>query len=102
MRKRSGRGRCIGGFTAAIVLAGCVLAPPVQEMSDARQAIAAAEEAAADRWARDEISEARRLITEAEQDIAEEAYGPARSNALRAQDRAVRALQLSQTSAEGE
>jgi len=102
MRKQSGRRRFVGGFTIAIVLAGCVLAPPVQEMSDARQAIAAAEAAAADRWARDEISEARRLIAEAEQDIAVEAYGPARSNALRAQDRAVRALQLSQMSAEGE
>ena len=102
MRKQSGRRCFVGGFTIAIVLAGCILAPPVQEMSDARQAIAAAEAAAADRWARDEISEARRLIAEAEQDIAVEAYGPARSNALRAQDRAVRALQLSQMSAEGE
>jgi hypothetical protein len=32
---------------AAIVAAGCATAPPVQEMSDARQAIAAAREAGA-------------------------------------------------------
>jgi hypothetical protein len=64
-------------------------------MSDARQAIAAAEEAGADRFARDEISEARRYIEEAGQDIAAEAYGPARTMALRAQDRAMRALRRS-------
>jgi hypothetical protein len=84
------------GFAVVLVLAGCVLAPPVQEMSDARQAIAAAEAAEADRWARDEILEARRFLAEAEEHIAAQAYGPARSNALRAQDRAVRALRQSQ------
>jgi hypothetical protein len=86
----------------ALVLAGCAVAPPVQEMSDARQAIMAAESAGADRWARDAIGEARRFLAEAEEDIAGRAYGPARSNALRAQDRAVRALRQSQAAAESE
>jgi hypothetical protein len=86
----------------AFVLAGCAVAPPVQEMSDARQAIAAAESAGADRWARDEISEARRFLAEAEADIASSAFGPARSNALRAQDRAVRALRQAQSAPEAE
>jgi hypothetical protein len=92
----------LGRFGAAIILSGCAVAPPVQEMSDARQAIQAAEQAAADRWARNEISEARRFLAEAEDDIAAEAYGPARSNALRAQDQAVRALRLSQAAAQSD
>jgi hypothetical protein len=79
-----------------VTVAGCVVAPPVQEMSDARQAIVAAEKAEADRFAPDAISAARRLIGEAEQDIASHSYGPARLKALRAQDRAVRALRQSQ------
>ena len=95
-----GRLSLLSGF--AVALAACTLAPPVQEMSDARQAIAAAEEAAADRWARDEISAARQFLAEAEDDISAQAYGPARSNALRAQDRAVRALQLSQAAQESD
>ena len=80
---------------AGLSVAACAVAPPVQEMSDARQAIVAAEAASADRWAPDEIGEARRLIVAAEADIAAEAYGPARSKALRAQSRAMRALRRS-------
>jgi hypothetical protein len=91
--------RWIAAVWLAAILTGCAVAPPVQEMSDARQAVAAAEEAEADRFARDEISEARRLIAAAEADIAAEAYGPARSKALRAQDRAMRALRRSTAAA---
>jgi hypothetical protein len=98
MRVVSGlRGFVVGCL--ALILTGCAIAPPVQEMSDARQAIAAAEQASADRYAPDEIGEARRLIADAEQDIASEAYGPARFKALRAQDRAMRALRRSQAAA---
>lgn len=94
--------RWLAAACLAAILVGCAVAPPVQEMSDARQAIAAAEAAEADRFARDEISEARRLIAEAEQDIADQAYGPARSKALRAQDRAMRALRRSASAADEE
>lgn len=89
----------VTGAVVAMFLSACALAPPVQEMSDARQAIAAAEQAAADRWARDEISAARSFIEDAEEDIAAGAYGPARTSALRAQDRAVRALQIARAAA---
>ena len=75
-----------------VMLAGCVTAPPVQEMSDARQAITAAEQADAERVASDTLAEARRLLAEAERQIQEEAYGPARMNAVRAKNRAVLAL----------
>ena len=76
----------------ALVVAGCVTAPPVQEMSDARQAISAAEQADAGRVAADTLSEARRFLAEAEQQIQQQAYGPARMNAVRAKNRAVLAL----------
>jgi outer membrane murein-binding lipoprotein Lpp len=80
----------------AFLLAGCVNAPPVQEMSDARQAISAAEQADADQVAADTLAAARRFLAEAEQQIQEEAYGPARMNAVRAKNRAVLALRSTQ------
>jgi PBP1b-binding outer membrane lipoprotein LpoB len=79
-----------------LLLAGCVTAPPVQEKSDARQAISAAEQADAERVAADTLAEARRFLAEAEQQIQEEAYGPARMNAVRAKNRAVTALRSTQ------
>jgi uncharacterized lipoprotein YajG len=78
------------------VLAGCVTAPPVQEMSDARQAISAAEQADAERVAADMLADARRFLAEAERQIQEEAYAPARMNAVRARNRAVTALRSTQ------
>lgn len=80
----------------AVLLAGCVTSPPVQEMSDARQAIAAAEQADAARFAPESLSEARRYLSTAERQLQDEAYGPARMNAVRAKNRALAALQASQ------
>ena len=79
-----------------MLMTACATTPPVQEMSDARQAISAAEQAAAAERAPDVLSEARRLLAEAEQQIRAEAYGLARANALRARNRAVQALELAQ------
>ena len=80
----------------SLLLAGCVTSPPVQEMSDARQAITAAEQADAERVASDALDEARRFLAEAERQIQEEAYGPARMNAVRAKNRAATALRSTQ------
>ncbi len=77
-------------------LAGCVSAPPVQEMSDARQAIQVAEEADAARLAPGPLNEARRFLATAEQQLRREAYGPARTNAVRAKNRAVEAFEATQ------
>ena len=85
---------------AALTVAGCVTAPPVQEMSDARQAISAAEQGDAARLAAATLSDARRFLAEAERQIQEEAYGPARMNAVRAKNRAVTALRSSQAAAD--
>jgi hypothetical protein len=80
-------------------LAGCVTAPPVQEMSDARQAINAAEAADAARLAPESLGDARRFLAEAEQQLQQEAYGPARFNAIRAKNRAALALRSIQSAA---
>ena len=75
-----------------LLLTGCVTAPPVQEMSDARQAIAAAELADSDRKEVDTLDDARRFLADAERQIQEQSYGPARLNAVRAKNRAALAL----------
>jgi hypothetical protein len=77
---------------ALLAAAACVTAPPVQEMSDARQAISAAEQADASRLAPGPLGDARRFLAEAERQIQEQAYGPARLNAVRAKNRASQAL----------
>jgi hypothetical protein len=79
--------------------AGCVTAPPVQEMSDARQAIAAAEVANAGLLAPEQLEEARRFLGAAEQQLQQQAYGPARANAVRAKNRAVQALGIASEAA---
>ncbi len=84
----------------ALALTGCVTAPPVQEMSDARQAIDAAEQADARGVAADTLADARRFLAEAERQIQEQSYGPARMNAVRAKNRA--ALALRSTSSRGD
>ncbi len=81
----------------ALALAGCVTAPPVQEMSDARQAIKAAETANAARVAPESLQDARRFLADAERQIQQQAYGPARFNAVRAKNRAAIALRSSKT-----
>lgn len=80
-------------LVSGALLAGCATAPPVQEMSDARQAITAAEDAGADRLAPEPLADARRYIGEAERQIRDEIYGPARANAVRAKNRALQALE---------
>jgi len=81
----------------ALIAAGCATAPPVQEMSDARQAITAAEEADAARLAPVPLTDARRFLAQAETQIRNQFYTMARSNAVRAKNRAVDALNASQS-----
>jgi len=88
--------RSVTLLMALCAAAGCVTSPPVQEMSDARQAISAAEEANAARFAPESLDDAQRFLAQAEQQLLQEAYGPARANAVRAKNRAVQALVSSQ------
>ena len=78
-----------------LALAGCATAP-VQEMSDARQAIAAAEEAGADRLAPEPLAAARQFLADAEQSLKQRSYSVARSRAISAKGKAVEALTDSQ------
>ena len=84
-------------FALALFSVGCATSPPVQEMSDARQAISAAEEAEAARLAPVQLGDARRFLAEAEGQLKQQAYGLARVNALRAKNRALQALQAIET-----
>jgi len=77
------------------MVAGCATAPPVQEMSDARQAIAAARDAGADRLAPDELADAESLLSGAEKYLevgTSASYWQARKAAISAKEQAFEAL----------
>jgi hypothetical protein len=77
-----------------IVLAACSSAP-VQEMSDARQALNAAERAGAQRHSPVVYSEAKRFLSAATVALKNGEYSQAKSSALKAKKRALRARELS-------
>jgi hypothetical protein len=77
-----------------LALAACA-GPPVQEMSDARQAIEAAEEAGAIEHAPMQLRFARDLISSAESKLEKRAYNQARRDARLAREKAVEALNIS-------
>lgn len=85
---------CVGAASA------CATSPPVQEMSDARQAIAAAADAEAAKYAPAPFGDAQRFLAEAEEQLRRQAYGPARANAVRAKNRALQALEQTQSQTE--
>ena len=77
------------------VTAGCATAPPVQEMSDARQAIAAAREAGAENLAADDLAQAEAMLDGAEEYLelgTSAAYWQAKKNAIAAKEVAFEAL----------
>lgn len=81
-------------------LLGCAGAP-VQEMSNARQAIKAAREAGAARVAPQAMSEAQSLLERAERSLRRRAYDDARRDALAARGKAGEALGAVQLSDSG-
>jgi len=87
-------------WLACVLLAtgGCETSPPVQEMSDARQAIEVARQAGAESLAKLELFEALQFLQEAERDLDVEAYASARRSALQAKSKAQEARALSETS----
>lgn len=87
-------GNCWRGvlFSLLIVLGGCETGPPVQEMSDARQAIAVARNAGAAQLAPDDLRAAESFLSSAQQNLSERAYSQARSDAVAAKNRAIEAL----------
>ena len=77
-----------------LIAAGCGTAPPVQEMSDARQAIAAAKEAGAEQSAAADFRAAEAFLDSAQRKLSERLYAQARRDALQAKARAHDALSL--------
>ncbi len=90
------------GTLALLLLAGCETAPPVQEMSDARQAITVAREAGAADLAAAELAEAEEFLQNAELRLDRQQYREARNAALEAKLRAQKALKLSEASKDGD
>jgi len=80
---------------AAAALYGCAGAP-VQEMSDARQAMAAAAQVHAEKAAPTEMSVARRYMDAAQAALDSGDYGTAREDAILASQAAAKALSISQ------
>jgi Domain of unknown function (DUF4398) len=78
-------------FTSMGLLA-CASGPPVQEMSNARQAIKAARDAGAERSAPQQLTEAEALLERAENNLQKRAYRDARRDAIAARGKAAEAL----------
>jgi len=79
----------------AMQLAGCVGAP-VQEMSNARQAVRAAQQAGGAKYAPEAMSEAERLLQSAKSNQSKGDYRIARDEAEQARDKAMAALHEAQ------
>jgi len=90
----------LGLLAAVCSLAACQTTPPVQEMSDARQAIAAAKEAGAAELAAIHLRAAENYLDSAEQKLGKHAYGQARREAKQAKMKALDALKASETLSE--
>lgn len=88
------------GLLLAVVLyvSACETAPPVQEMSDARQAIAVAREAGAAERAAFHLKAAEDYLESAQQALNEHSYTEARRDAKHAKMKALDALKASEES----
>lgn len=74
-------------------MVGCATGPPVQEMSDARQAIAVARQAGAETLAPAELREAESFLVSAQRKLSERNYSQARRDAVQAKNHALVALE---------
>ena len=79
----------------SVLLAACGTAP-VQEMSEARQAIAAASAVGARDYASEQYNKAESLLKTAERMLNNRRYDKARQNANEARDEAIRARETAQ------
>lgn len=77
---------------ALLGVAGCASGPPVQEMSDARQAIAAAREAGAANFDDEGLRRAETQLAEAEAQLNQRVYWDAKRLAVDAKETAIEAL----------
>jgi len=101
MAHRSSFLRAGGVVLLSMWLAACAGAP-VQEMSNARQAIRAARDAGAAKLAPGTLNEAETLLQRAEESLQNRAYRDARRNAVAARGKAAEALVAAQPSGKPE
>lgn len=85
----------LAAMTAALVLAACAGAP-VQEMSDARQAVAVAEQTLAGKPASPDLASAHQYLQAAQAALDAGDYSTAREDARVARQLALRALGIAQ------
>ena len=82
----------------ALSISACaMIAPPVQEMSNARQSIKAAKQANAEKFATNVLAEAKQRLRSAMRELDAGEYERARRLALEAKHLALKARQLSET-----
>ncbi len=86
-------------ITVFVLLAACETAPPVQEMSDARQAIAVAKKAGAADLASFHLNAAEKYLASAEQSLGRQAYHQAKRDAEHAKMKALDALKAAELEA---
>jgi len=89
-------------LAALLILAACTSGPPVQEMSDARQAIAVAREAGASEYSPEELRQAEDHLDSALRNLTHKEYRLARQNAVEAKNAALAALQRTERAVTGE
>lgn len=85
--------KCALAVLALHLLLACASGPPVQEMSDARQAIAAVEGADSSDRAAQLLTQARALLQSAEAKLRRAAFNGAKADAVEARRKAIEALQ---------
>ncbi|MEN7341595.1 MAG: hypothetical protein AAAFM81_01585 [Pseudomonadota bacterium] len=91
--------RILTVMAAVFWLAACTsVPPPIQEMSDARQAIAAALAADARKHSPEKLSEAEQRLRKAEDNLRRRAYAAARREADSAKDFAMQAREEAEAS----
>ena len=98
--RRFCRARHLAAACLLLVLAACQTSPPVQEMSDARQAIAVARDAGAEELAAEQLQQAIAYLESAEQKISERKYNQAKRDALDAKESALNALSVASVNEE--
>jgi hypothetical protein len=87
---------------AMLVLVGGCESLPVQEMSDARQAIMAAREAGAEEHAGQQLIAAETSLRNAEQSLGAKSYSVAQREAMQAKSLAIEALRISEAASGSE
>ncbi|MGB9429339.1 MAG: hypothetical protein WCC11_05595 [Gammaproteobacteria bacterium] len=90
----------LSALVFALVFTACA-GVPVQEMSNARQAVAAARQVGAEHAAAKQMANAEQLLRTAQAALDQGNYGTARADAIRARDAAVQALRITQEQTSG-